>query len=96
MREAILNPKGYKFAWLITIIVLLGILIIPWFKLFDFSVSLIGTYLMLLVDPLATFFQKHRIIGPIAILLAFALGMITSAILFFYAMWASGRVEFVK
>ncbi|RHW48714.1 hypothetical protein [Lactobacillus bombicola] len=96
MRESILTPRAYKFAWSIVLISLTVILIIPWFKLFDFSLTMIGIHWMLLIDPLANFFQKHKLNGFIGIVIAFILGMIISAVLFYYVLLASGRVHFVK
>lgn len=91
-----LSPKVYKWLKILSVVELLLILICPWFKLFDFSTIVLGFYLLDVMDIVATFFQRKNMNSFIAIILGLIISVIICIILFFYAMWASGRVQFVK
>ena len=62
----------------------------------DLSVGALGLLLSALAEVLTTFFQHRHITFIISLVLGWLLALIISVILFFYIMWASGNMVFVK
>ena len=96
MKEQLLIDHGYKYLWLIVLGAFLLVLILPFFKSVDLSVGALGLLLSALAEVLTTFFQHRHITFIISLVLGWLLALIISVILFFYIMWASDNMLFVK
>ena len=96
MKEQLLIDHGYKYLWFIVLGEFLLVLILPFFKSLGLSVGALGLLLSALADVLTTFFQYKHITFIISLVLGWLLALIISVILFFYIMWASGNMVFVK
>ena len=78
MREALLSPKVYKWLKIISLVEFVLILICPWFKIFDFSIIILGFYLLDIMDILTTFFQRKNINSFICLILALIISFLIS------------------
>lgn len=96
VREQLLTTHAYKIGWIIALCELMVVLILPLFKLIDLSVGVLTFHLLSLMDLFTTFFQRKHISFIVSLLLGLLVALIICAILFFYIIWASGNVIFVK
>lgn len=96
MREQLLTTHAYKVGWLIALCELLVVLILPLFKLMYLSVGVLSFHLLSLLDLFATFFQRKHINFIPSLLLGLLVALIICVILFFYIIWTSGNMFFVK
>ena len=96
MKEQLLSDHLYKVVWLIALGEFLLVLILPFFKSLGLSVGALGLLLSALSDVFTTFFQHKHITFIISWVLGWLLALIICVILFFYIMWASGNMVFVK
>ncbi|MDF7637990.1 hypothetical protein PT285_00870 [Lactobacillus sp. ESL0791] len=87
----------YNFVKTVCGIGLLILLILPWFKKFDWSVGVLCFFFLDAGDYFAALLQTKLHIGRIAALLwGYLLDLVVCMILFVYLFWAAGRIEFVK
>ena len=96
IKEQLLQDHGYKYLWFIVLAAFLLVLILPFSKSVDLSVCALGLLLSALAEVLTTFFQHKHITFIISLVLGWLLALIIGVILFFYIMWASGNMLFVK
>ncbi|QNQ81655.1 hypothetical protein FP435_07645 [Lactobacillus sp. PV037] len=86
MRHAILDDNAYKVVKYGLIIATLIILVLPWINKKQLNYWLIGTYLLIFGDWLATFFQHHSVNVVLALVLGYLIDIIVCVGLLFYTM----------
>lgn len=94
-KTPVLAQQPYNIFKYLSIFLLILILILPWFKLFDLSSDILVLFVLVSGDVFATLLQNKFCLDKIlCITLGYAIDIVFSILIFVYVFWASGRMVF--